>query len=157
MWLSDLSIKRPVFIVMLMTALVVVGILAYTRMPVDLLPDVSTPMITVRTPYTGASPEVVEKEVTKVIENAVSPLSGVKNLSSSSQSGLSIVRIEYILEYPVDKASNEVQQVVARAQRNLPKDADIPTVMRFDPSMAPIVMFSIADRSGSMSQVQLRQ
>lgn len=157
MWLSDLSIKRPVFIVMLMVALVVVGILAYTRMPVDLLPDVSTPMITVRTAYAGASPEVVEREVTKVIEEAVSPLSGVKNLSSSSQSGLSIVRIEYNLEYPVDKASNEVQQVVARAQRSLPKDADVPTILRFDPNLSPIVIFSIADKSGSMNQVQLRQ
>lgn len=157
MWLSDLSIKRPVFIVMIMAALVIVGVLAYIKLPVDLLPDVATPLITVRTAYSGASPEVVEREVTKIMEDAVSTLSGVKSVTSSSQAGVSIVRIEYQLEYPVDKAVAEVQQQVARAVRQLPKDADVPVILRFDPNMSPIVMFSIADKSGSLNQVQLRQ
>ena len=157
MWLSDLSIKRPVFIVMIMLALVVVGILAYIKMPVDLMPDTSTPLITIRTSYPGASPEVVEREVTKPIEYAVSPLSGVKSVDSTSSAGVSTVRVEYKLEYPVEKAVNEVRERISSTRRQLPRDAEEPTVLRFDPTTSPIIMFSLADKEGSMSQVQLRK
>lgn len=157
MWLSDLSIKRPVFITMIMVALMVVGVIAYTRLPVDLLPDTSTPLVTVRTNFPGASPEVVEREVTKPIEDAVSPLSGVKSVESTSGSGVSVVRVEYKLEYPVDKAVNEVRERVSWAKRFFSRDVDEPVIMRFDPSTAPIIMFSLADKEGSMNPLQLRK
>lgn len=156
MWLSDLSIKRPVFITMIMIALVIVGIIAYNRMAVDLLPDTSMPMITIRTSYPGASPEIVEKEITKPIENVVSSLSGVKSVSSNCSVGVSMVRVEYALEYPVEKAFSEVREKVSGVQRSLPRDADDPVVMRFDPSTSPIVTFSVADREGRMPKAQLR-
>jgi HAE1 family hydrophobic/amphiphilic exporter-1 len=95
MWLSDLSIKRPVFITMVMVALVVVGLIAYNRIPVDLFPDVSVPTITIRTQYLGAGPEIIEAEVTKPIEDVVSPLSGVKRVESTSSEGLSVITVEY--------------------------------------------------------------
>lgn len=157
MWLSDLSIKQPVFITMLMVALVVVGIMAFTRLPVDLMPDVSTPLITIRTAYPGSSPEIVENEITKPVEDSISTLSGVKSVNSSSNEGMSLVRVEYALEYPVDKAVNEIRERVASAQRSFPRDANDPVILRFDPTQSPIMVFSIADKTGSMNQLQLRK
>lgn len=156
MWLSDLSIKRPVFIVMLMVALVVVGAIAYSRMAVDLMPDTSTPVVTIRTTYPGASPEIVEKEITKPLEDAVSPLSGVISVDSTSSSGRSEIRVEYKLEYPVDKAVNEVRERVSWAQRFLPSEADDPILFRFDASTFPIVMFSLADKEGRLPPTRMR-
>ncbi len=156
MFLSDVAIKRPVFITMVMVALVVVGMIAYSRLAVDLFPDVSMPTLTVRTAYSGAGPEIIESQVTKPMEEAISPLSGVQSISSTSSRGMSLVTVNYNIDYPVDKAAAEVTERVNSTIRQLPKDADTPTVMRFDPSMMPFLMFSVADSTGKLSQIQLR-
>ncbi len=156
MFLSDVSIKRPVFITMVMVALVVVGLIAYSRLPVDLFPDMSTPVITVRVNYRGASPEVVEAKITNPIEKAVSPLAGVKSVTSTSSEGQSMVRVEYQMDYPVDKAVGEVRERVSWVQRQLPRDADDPFILRFDPSTMPFLWFAVADGSGKMSSIKLR-
>lgn len=120
MFLSDLSIKRPVFITMVMVALVVVGMIAYNRLPVDLFPDISNPVISIRTQYSGAGPTVVEAEVTRPIEDAVSPLSGVKSVESTSSEGSSSIRVEYELDYPIDRAVREVGETLSAVKRRLP-------------------------------------
>ncbi|MBI4330359.1 MAG: efflux RND transporter permease subunit [Chloroflexi bacterium] len=157
MFLSDVSIKRPVFITMIMAALIVVGLIAYSRLAVDLFPDTSTPVVTVRTSYPGASPEIVETEITQILEETMSTLAGVKSVESTSSAGSSSIRVEYELDYPVDKAVNEVRERVAWVQRRLPRDAEAPLVLRFDPSMSPFLMFSVADASGKTSQTALRR
>jgi HAE1 family hydrophobic/amphiphilic exporter-1 len=105
MILSDLSIKRPVFAAVLMLALVTLGIFSYRRLTIDLNPDVEIPVMTIITKYPGASPETVEREVTKRIEEAVNPIPGVKKLISSSREGLSVVTVEFQLEVRIDNAS----------------------------------------------------
>lgn len=156
MFLSDLSIKRPVFVTMLMVALIVVGVIAYAKLPVDLFPDTSSPVISVRVSYPGASPEVVESEITKILEEAVSPLSGIQSIESSSSQGQSSVTVIYSPDYAVDKAASDVRERVASVQRQLPRDATVPVVQRFDPSLSPFLMFSLADSTGKMSGTQLR-
>ncbi len=89
MFLSDLSIKQPVLATMMMAALAVLGLTSYQALKVDLFPDVEFPVVTVTTRYTGASPETVERDVTKFIEEAVNTVEGVRHIESTSQEGLS--------------------------------------------------------------------
>ena len=89
MFLSDLSIKQPVFATMMMAALAVLGLTSYRSLKVDLFPDVEFPVVTVTTRYEGASPETVERDVTKKIEETVNTVEGVRHIESSSQEGLS--------------------------------------------------------------------
>ena len=96
MWLSDLSIKRPVFITMVIMALVVLGGVSYAQMGVDLLPDITMPVVAVQTVYPGASPAEVETSVSMPIEESLGSLSGVDSVSSSSSEGMSLVIVQYL-------------------------------------------------------------
>ena len=87
MFLSDVSIKRPVFATMMMVALVVLGVVAYGRLAIDEYPDVSYPIVVVQTPYPGASPEVVEREVSRPIEEALNTVQGLDEVTSTSSEG----------------------------------------------------------------------
>ncbi len=110
MWLSNISIKRPVFITMVILALVVLGGLSYARMGVDLLPDISVPVVAVQTVYPGASPDEVETSVSVPIEESLGSLSGVDTVSSTSSEGLSLVIVQYNLEYSAAKAVEDVRR-----------------------------------------------
>ncbi|MBI4332320.1 MAG: efflux RND transporter permease subunit, partial [Chloroflexi bacterium] len=157
MWLSDLSIKRPVFITMIFSALMVIGLIAYSRMGVDLWPDVSFPFVAVQTAYPGAGPGEVESQVSKPVEEAVGSLSGVKTVRSSSSEGLSLVMIEFQLEHPAQQAVADVQERVGAIRAGLPKDVLEPVVLRFDPNSLPIMTLAVADRSGSLTPDRLRR
>jgi multidrug efflux pump subunit AcrB len=95
MWLSDLSIRQPHSITMLIVGVIVVGALLYSRMGLDLFPDVSLPVVAVRTVYAGASPSEVERSVSKVMEDAVVSINGVDSVRSTSTDGVSIVVVEF--------------------------------------------------------------
>ncbi len=153
----NLSIRQPVFITMVLLALVVLGTVSLTRMPVDLFPDVSFPIVSVITVYPGASPQEVEDQVTSVLEDALSSLPGVKKVTSRSSEGLSSVLVEFTLETPDEKAAQDVREQVDLVRNQLPDDAMDPIVQRFDPSAMPILTFSVADRSGRYSPAQLRK
>src|SRR5512142_2870450 len=105
MFLSDLSIKRPVFATVLMLTLVTLGVFSYRRLAIDMFPDIEIPVITVVTIYPGASPETVEREVTKKLEQAVNPIAGVKHVNSSSREGVSTLIVEFDLESKIDVVS----------------------------------------------------
>ena len=156
MWLSDLSIRRPVFIAMVVLVVSVVGVLFYNRLPVDLFPDVAIPVVAVRTIYPGTTPQEVETLLTKPIEEAVSSLNHVESVRSTSQESISIVIVEYSLDYPPKDAADDVRQKLAAIRNTLPADAHDPEVLRFDPSSTPILTFAIADRDGQMPPDQLR-
>src|SRR5262245_46982634 len=98
MWLSDLAISQPVFITMVTLAVIVVGIIAFRRLPVDYFPDISFPVVSVRTVYPGASPEEVERSVTKPVEDAVASINGVDTINSTSADSTSVVIIQFLLE-----------------------------------------------------------
>ena len=144
MWLSDLSIRRPVFAVMLTGALVVLGWISIGRVGVDLFPSVEFPVVTVTTVLEGATPETIETEITEVIEEEISNLGGVDQLLSTSSEGLSQVFVWFDLEVSADTAIQDVRDKVALARLHLPADAEPPLIERLDPDASPILSIMIA-------------
>jgi Cation/multidrug efflux pump len=143
MFLSDLSIKKPVLATMLILALVVLGAFSLNRLAIDLWPNVDLPFVAIQTYYSGASPEAVEREVTKKIEEAVNSSEGVKTVQSVSSEGYSMVFIEFRLGIDVMDALADVRAKVDYIRKDLPTDIDPPVVMRFDLQSLPIMSFSV--------------
>lgn len=155
-WLADLSIGQPVFITMIALAVIVVGVVSYMRAPVDLYPDVSLPVVVVQTLYPGASPRDVEDSISKPIEDALYPLSGVDTIRSTSASGVSQVTVEFKMSQDPRAAADEVRARLSTVRDQLPADAREPIVETFDPSAAPVLSIAVADRAGTRSPAQLR-
>lgn len=143
MFLSNLSIKQPVFATMMMLALAVLGIASYRQLKVDQFPDVDFPIVTVTTRYAGASPETIERDVTRKIEEAINTLEGVKHIESTSQEGLSNIIVIFNLEIPSQVASQDIRGKIASIRGDLPLDIEEPVVLRFDPSSMPIISVAI--------------
>src|SRR5512137_1132777 len=116
MKLADVAVERPVFATMMILALVVLGLFSYTKLNIDLIPDIDFPYVVVTTVLRGAGPEQVETDVTKRIEDAVNPVAGINHIQSISQEGLSIVIIEFKLEVDGKVAAQEVREKVAAAR-----------------------------------------
>jgi HAE1 family hydrophobic/amphiphilic exporter-1 len=117
MFLSDVSIKRPVFATMMMVALVVLGVVSYKRLAIDEYPDITYPVVVAQTTYPGASPEVMMREISKPIEEALNTVQGIKEITSTSLEGVSIVRLQFNLGVDVAVAQQDVQAKVARIRR----------------------------------------
>jgi len=139
MKISELSIQRPIFTTMVISALVVFGVISYRAIGVSLFPDVDFPIVTVTVAYEGADPETVETEVTDTIEEAVNTIGGIKSLRSESADGVSQVFIEFELERDINVASQDVRDKVASIRAELPKDAEPPVIEKFDPDSSPIL------------------
>ncbi|MBW1872365.1 MAG: efflux RND transporter permease subunit, partial [Deltaproteobacteria bacterium] len=152
MFLSDVSIKRPVFASMLMAAIVVFGLAAYPSIGLDMLPEVDVPVATIFTIYPGADPETIEKEVSEKIEDAVSTVSGIKTLRSINVENVSQIVIEFELEVDVNQAIQDVRDQVSRAIPNLPSDVEAPIISKFDIGAAPILTLAVSG-PGSVDQV----
>lgn len=150
MKLYELAIKRPVFTLMLMLALVVFGILGYLALPINLLPSLDVPIVTITTLLPGASPEVMESDVTDPIESAVNTIEGIKQLTSFSGQGVSMVTVTFTLDREINIASQDVRDKVAGAVGELPLDAEAPIVQKFDINSNPMLWFAVSgldDRS----------
>ncbi len=143
MFLSDVSIKRPVFATMMMVALVVLGVVSYGRLAVDEYPDVTYPIVIAQTSYPGASPEVMMREVSKPIEEALNTVQGLREITSTSFEGSSLVRVQLELDVNVMEAQQDVQAKVARIRRQLPPNIDDPIILRFDPNERPIMSIAL--------------
>jgi len=152
--LSDLAIKRPVFTTMIMLALVVLGLIAFKDIGVDLFPRVEFPVITVVSVLPGANPETVETEVSEPVEDALSTISAIKHLRSTSADGISQVVIEFDLEKNVDIAFQEVQAKLAAIRTQLPKDLEDPVVEKFDIDSAPIMSLIVGTAAGKSISFQ---
>jgi HAE1 family hydrophobic/amphiphilic exporter-1 len=155
MFLSDLSIKRPVFATMMMVALVVLGIFSFRRLSLDNMPDVQFPVLIIQTRYPGASPDAVEREVTKRIEEAVNPVQGIKKLESSSVEGFSTVTVEFQLKQDVNVAMNDVRAKLETIKSDMPVEADAPVISKFDFSQAPIVTLGLSGEGWAMRDLTL--
>lgn len=155
--IPKLSITQPVLITMLVIAAVVVGALAFTSLPVDLLPNVSFPVVAISTVYPGAGASDVETNITKPIEEAVSSLNGVDTVTSTSQENLSLVTIQFTLETDPQKAAQDVQEKINAIRGSFPRDALSPTIQRFDFSAIAIMTLGVADTSGKMKPDELRR
>ncbi len=141
-WLASLCVRRPVFAVVLILSLVVIGLVGYSRLGVDKFPKVDFPLITIVTPYPGASPSAVETDVTDKVEEAVNTVSGLDTLSSSSTEGVSLVIAQFELEVDVDKAANDINEHLATILRDLPPGSQ-PEVRKADPDAAPVIVLSV--------------
>ncbi len=144
MWISDVSIRRPVFAVMVIGALVVLGWISLGRVGVDLFPKVEFPVVAVTTVLEGASPEGIESDVTDPIEEQVSTISGIETLSSTSAEGLSQVVIQYDLNEDVDVKAQDVRDKVSLARANIPQEAEQSIVQKVDPDAQAIMSVMIA-------------
>jgi HAE1 family hydrophobic/amphiphilic exporter-1 len=145
MFLSDLSIKRPVFATVLMLALVTLGVFSYRRLAIDMFPDIEIPVLSIVTKYPGASPETVEREVTKRIEQAVNPISGVKHVMSTSREGLSTVVVEFQLEVKINDAAQDARSKISATRNDLPQAIEEPIIQKLD--IGGMAVVSLAIRS----------
>jgi hydrophobic/amphiphilic exporter-1 (mainly G- bacteria), HAE1 family len=156
MKIADISIKQPVFITMVIALIVVLGVVAYTRLGVDLMPDVTLPIIAVSTPYPGVGPEEVEQQVTKPIEDVLSSINGLDKLSSTSSEGVSVIVAQFKLEKDAEQAANECRDKISTIRGTLPRDILEPIIDKFDPSAAPILSYGIASRGTRLNTAELR-
>ncbi|MEW6214762.1 MAG: efflux RND transporter permease subunit [Nitrospirota bacterium] len=139
MWLADTSIKRPVFAAMVILGLVVLGIVSYPRIGVDLFPKIDFPMVNITTTLKGASPEIMDIDVTDKIEGAVNTINGVKSIISTSTEGVSVVTVEFVLERDIDLAVQDVREKVSAIRGQLPRDIDEPVIQKIDPDATPVM------------------
>lgn len=153
MWLTSVSIRRPIFIIMFVLSLVVLGWTSRSKMPVELQPKIEFPYITVMTVYPGAGPNEIETLVSEPIEKAVGSIGNLREVSSSSQDGVSAVVLEFELETNQDAAAADVRDKVSAIRSKLPKDIEEPTVLKLDVGSQPIITIGL---TGSISAKEMR-
>ena len=141
MKLSEFSIRRPIFTVMLTLVVIIIGLVSLTRLPVDLMPEVVYPTLNVNTSYTNTGPEEIEELITRPVEEALSAVPGVEEVFSSSSEGSSSVRVMFSWGTDLDAASDDVRERIDRIVGRLPEDVDRPTLRKFDPAQSPILQF----------------
>jgi len=138
MWFTKVSLKNPVFATMIMLVFVVMGLFAFQRLKVDQFPNIDFPVVVVLTEYPGASPEIVESEVSKKIEEGVNAIAGISALTSRSYENQSVVVIEFQLNMDGRKAADDVREKVAGIRATLRDEVKEPRVIRFDPTSRAI-------------------
>ena len=138
MWFTQVSLKNPVFATMVMLALVVLGMFSYQRLQVDQFPNIDFPVVVITTSYPGASPEIVESEVTKKVEEGVNAIAGINALTSRSYESQSVVIVEFQLSVDGRKAAEDVRERIAAIRPTFRDEVDEPRVLRFDPASRAI-------------------
>src|SRR5262245_51297847 len=144
MSLSELSIKNPVFAVMLCAAMIVFGALGYRDMGVSQFPEVDFPVVSVIITREAAAPDVMDGDVTDIVEDAVSGVEGVDYIMSQSLEGTSIVTVYFRLKRDVDAAMQDVQNAVSAARRRLPIDIDPPVIQKVNPNNLPVLWLTLS-------------
>ncbi|WP_299002910.1 efflux RND transporter permease subunit [uncultured Caulobacter sp.] len=151
--LSDLSVRRPVFAAVAAIILCVIGLAAYTSLPIRELPSVDPPVVSVSTTYRGASAEVIEERITQVIERQVAGIQGIDRVNSSSRDGRSQITITFNLDRDLDAAANDVRDAVSRVTSNLPDQADPPQIAKANADSSPIIILNLT--STTLDPLQL--
>jgi hydrophobic/amphiphilic exporter-1 (mainly G- bacteria), HAE1 family len=154
MSIPRLAIARPVTMFMLSFVVMLLGGISLTRLPVDLMPDISFPSITVRVGYTGVGPLEMEELITRPIEQAVSAVAGLDQINSTSSEGNSTVRLNFTWGTDLNEAADEVRTRIDRVRGRLPEDADPPTIFKFDSTSFPIMGIGV---EGNFDAVTLRE
>jgi multidrug efflux pump subunit AcrB len=156
MWMTRVSINNPVFATMAMVALCVLGLFSYARLGVEQMPDVTPPIAFVDVAYPGASPEAVEREVTKRIEESLNSIAGVKRITSRSFEGRSQTQVEFTLNADMGRAMQDLRDKLGVVQSALPRDAKTPAVQRFDNDNAqPTVVMALVSKSRSARELSI--
>jgi len=153
MFLSDVSVKRPVFATVVNLLLVVFGVVSISLLSLREYPDIDPPVVSINTNYPGASASIVETRITQLIEERISGIEGIKNIESSSRNGRSSISIEFDLSRNIDAASNDVRERVSRVLNNLPDQAEPPEVSKSNSDEDVIVWYNL--RSDNLSVMEL--
>ena len=143
MILSDVSIKRPVFATVLSLLIVVFGLAALLGLPVREYPDIDPPVVSISTDYTGAAAEVVDTQITQVVEGAISGIEGIRSIESSTEQGESRTSIEFSISRDVDIAANDVRDAVSRIADELPEEAEAPVVQKANSDARPMMWITL--------------
>lgn len=159
MWFTRVSLKNPVFATMVMLAIVVLGLFSYQRLKVDQFPNIDFPVVVVTAEYPGASPEIVESEVSKKVEEAVNSIAGINALTSRSYENQSVVIIEFQLHIDGRKAAEDVREKIAAVRPSFRAEVKEPRVLRFDPASRAVWSLAVLPEAGKgskpMSAVEL--
>ncbi len=143
MALPDVSLRRPVATAMLYVGIAVLGVVSFARLPIDLLPDVSFPTLSVWTPYTDAAPAEVERWVTEPIERALYSIPGVRDVTSRSQEGQSLVQLQFAWGTDMEFATLHTREQLDNLIETLPQGSDRPVILRSDPTSDPIMTLAV--------------
>ena len=147
MWITRISINNPVFAAMVMVALCVLGLFSYAKLGVEQMPDISFPGAQLNVRYPGASPEAVERELMKPLEEAVNSIAGIKRITSRSREGIGEMSLEFALDADMGRAMQDIRDRVSAVQASLPKDARAPTIERWNNDNAqPVVELALVGR-----------
>jgi multidrug efflux pump len=153
MTLSDLSVRRPVLATVFSLIIIAFGAIAFTQLPLRELPDVDQPVVSVSVSYAGASAQVVETQITKVIEDQLSGIEGIDVIRANSRDGRSSVNIEFTLDRDLEDAANDVRNAVDRARGQLPVDITDPVISKADADAEPIIWYAL--RSNRLNRLEL--
>ena len=151
--ISELSIRRPVLATVLTLIILLFGAVGYISLGVREYPSVDNPIISVTCSYPGANADVIENQITEPLEQNINGIPGIRSLTSISQQGQSRITVEFELSVDLETAANDVRDKVSRAQRNLPRDCDPPTVSKADADAMPILMVAIHSDSRSLLEI----
>lgn len=143
MSIYNTAVNKPISTLMVFLAILVLGVFSYVQLPVDQYPKMDPPYITVMATYPGANASDIEENVTKILEDQLNSVDDLKELTSTSYDNLAVVSLEFEWEANLDEASNDVRDAMDKAMQNLPDDIDRPTIMRFNTSMMPILIYAV--------------
>ena len=147
MLLSDISVKRPVFASVLSLILIIFGLVAYNRLPLREYPDIDAPIVSIDTRYPGASANVVETRITRVIEDRIAGVSGIRFINSNSTDGRSRISIEFSIDQDIDAAANDIRDRVSGVLDQLPPEADPPEIEKADANDDVIIWLNLASEN----------
>lgn len=154
MSLPELSLNRPVFAMVMSIVIVLFGVIGFTFLGVREYPAIDPPVISVRTNYAGANPEIIESQITEPIEKSLNSIEGIRTISSNSSLGASTITVEFNLDANLEQAANDVRDKVAQAQRQLPQDVDAPPVVtKADANSDPIIFMNVQSTSRNPMQL----
>ncbi len=142
--LSELCIRRPVFASVLSLVVVLVGLMGYSRLPVREYPNIDEPVVSVTTEYRGASPEIIESQVTQPLEEVLSGIEGVDLIVSQSREGRSQISVRFRIDRDQDSAAADVRDRVSRARRQLPEEVDEPVIAKVEADAQPIIYLALS-------------
>ncbi len=155
MSLIDICVRRPVFTTMLIVSLVVMGLASFRDLGLDVFPKIDMPTVTVTTRLEGASPEEIESNITKRIEEAVNTINGIDELRSTTIEGQSQVFVTFVLERKIDEAANDVREKVAAVVSTFPQGTEAPAIEKFDPDSAPIMAIVVSGKRSAREITEL--
>ena len=153
MHISEITVNRPVFAAVLSLFVILIGLASYDKLTIREYPDIDRPVVTVTTIYTGASSKILERDVTEIIEDSLSGISGIREITSESRDELSKIRIEFTLETNLDTAANDVRDKVSRIAALLPNEADNPRIAKSDSDARAIMWIGFS--SDILTSIQL--